>query len=71
MGIHAHHFLRDYLLICLALLVVFIVAVIIVYYMIAKTAPPKKPKKKEIKFYKNKNKAHSIKEESYRLDEIE
>lgn len=68
MGIHAHHFLRDYLLICLALLIVFIVAVIIVYFMIAKTAPPKKPKKREIKFYKIKNPKHSIKEESYRLE---
>lgn len=50
MGEHAQHFVRDYLLICLALLIVFIIAVIIMYFMIAKTAPPKKPKKREIKF---------------------
>lgn len=71
---HAEHFIRDYLLICLALLIVFIVAVIIMYFIIAKTAPPKKPKKREIKFDSKRNSKFIDTEELYstkELDDIE
>lgn len=74
MSEHAKNFIRDYLLICLALLIVFIVAVIIMYFIIAKTAPPKKPKKREFNFEAKRSSKFIDTEELYstkELDDIE
>ena len=54
---HHGNFIRDYLLICLALLIIFIAAVVGVYIHLRKTAPPPKPLDKRWKSRRHKKKS--------------
>lgn len=71
MGEHAKNFIRDYLLICLALLIVFFIAVTVMYFIIAKTAPPKKPRKREFKFESKRSSKFIDTEELYSTKELD